>query len=134
MSDIPRFARIILHVGNLEKATQFYSDLLGIKGTPAGGGRVYFQCGSVIVAILDPSPGGVAPQPIPDIIYFTVQDIQSAFDRAEKLDCLDPQDVHGEPAGKIVQRPWGERSFYVVDPWKNGLCFIEEKTLYTGRR
>lgn len=28
--------------------------------------------------------------------------------------------------------PWGERSFYVEDPWKNPLCFVEEGTVYTG--
>jgi hypothetical protein len=31
-----------------------------------------------------------------------------------------------------VVRPWGERSFYVEDPWKNPLCFVEEGTVYTG--
>jgi hypothetical protein len=30
-----------------------------------------------------------------------------------------------------MQRPWGERSFYVVDPWGNDLCFCENGTLYT---
>jgi hypothetical protein len=33
----------------------------------------------------------------------------------------------------MVVRPWGERSFYVKDPWGNGLCFVDEKTLFTGR-
>ena len=36
------------------------------------------------------------------------------------------------PGGGIVVRPWGERSFYVEDPWKNPLCFVEEGTVYTG--
>jgi len=31
----------------------------------------------------------------------------------------------------VTKRPWGERSFYVVDPWGNDLCFVEEGTLYT---
>jgi hypothetical protein len=39
--------------------------------------------------------------------------------------------VHGEPAGDVVTRPWGERSFYVVDPWGNDTCFCADGTLYT---
>jgi hypothetical protein len=39
--------------------------------------------------------------------------------------------VHGEPAGEVKKRPWGERSFYVTDPWGNELCFVEDGTLYT---
>jgi len=35
------------------------------------------------------------------------------------------------PAGAVTTRPWGERSFYVVDPWGNDLCFCENGTLYT---
>ena len=46
------------------------------------------------------------------------------------LETLGPQ--HDAPGGGIVVRPWGERSFYVEDPWKNPLCFVEEGTVYTG--
>jgi hypothetical protein len=31
----------------------------------------------------------------------------------------------------VITRPWGERSFYIVDPWGNDLCFCENGTLYT---
>ena len=41
--------------------------------------------------------------------------------------------AHGESGGDIVVRPWGERSFYAADPFGNGLCFVDEKTLFTGR-
>jgi hypothetical protein len=51
--------------------------------------------------------------------------------RAAKLDALAPYKVHGQPAGAITKRPWGERSFYVVDRWGNGVCFVEDGTLYT---
>ena len=39
-------------------------------------------------------------------------------------------EVHGQPAAEPIARPWGERSFYVVDPWGNDLCFVAEDTLY----
>ena len=54
------------------------------------------------------------------------------FGGPEKLVLEDVPDLH-PGAGQIVVRPWGERSFYVEDPWSNGLCFVDEKTLFTGR-
>jgi hypothetical protein len=51
--------------------------------------------------------------------------------RAGALKALAPFKVHGEPASEVRKRPWGERSFYVTDPWGNELCFVEEGTLYT---
>jgi len=41
--------------------------------------------------------------------------------------------VHGAAAGDIVARPWGERSFYASDPFDNLLCFVDERTVFTGR-
>ena len=69
----------------------------------------------------------------PDYIYFAVSNLQDVFVRARELNCLSTEDVHGEKAGQIVKRPWGELSFYVDDPWGNGLCFVDEKTLFTGK-
>jgi predicted enzyme related to lactoylglutathione lyase len=133
-ADVPKLARIIVHVGDLDRGTQFYSTLLGTNGRAVGGGRVYFDCGPVIVAILDPTSGGAQARPLPDTVYFTVRDLEKVHERAGKLGCLDKSEVHGDPAGDIVVRPWGERSFYAVDPWGNALCFADEKTLFTGNR
>ena len=33
----------------------------------------------------------------------------------------------------MIVRPWGERSFYAFDPFGNGLCFVDETTVFTGR-
>ena len=65
-------------------------------------------------------------------LYFTVKDLESIFERATSLGSLSRESVHDAPGGGIVVRPWGERSFYVEDPWKNPLCFVEEGTVYTG--
>jgi hypothetical protein len=61
-----------------------------------------------------------------------VKNLEPAFERAKALGCLSREDVHDSPGGGIVVRPWGERSFYAEDPWKNPLCFVEEGTVYTG--
>jgi hypothetical protein len=31
----------------------------------------------------------------------------------------------------VIKRPWGEKSFYVVNPLGNDMCFVEDGTLYT---
>ena len=95
--------------------------------------RHYIDCGPVILALVDPTAGGEEANPLPDYIYFAVDDLEQVHTRARELGCLSTEDVHGDSAGEIVIRPWGERSFYVKDPWGNGLCFVDEKTLFTGR-
>jgi hypothetical protein len=72
------------------------------------------------------------PHPLPKALYFTVRDLEAAFERARALDCLSAESVHDAPGGGIVVRPWGERSFYAEDPWKNPLCFVEAGTVYGG--
>ena len=133
MTDIPVLFRVVLQVSDLDKAVDFYSTLLGIDGRRLRGSRAYFDCGSVILAILDPTPGDIEPTPNVDDVYFSVANLEEFHGRARELGCLSKEKVHDEPAGDIVTRPWGERSFYVEDPWSNGLCFVDEETLFTGK-
>ena len=127
----PKIFRITLEVSNLDESAAFYAKLLGIEGKRHPGSRHYFDCGGVILAVLDPTPGGLKPTPGAKSLYFAVEDLDSVHARAAELKALAPFKVHGEPAGEIVKRPWGERSFYVTDKWGNELCFVEEGTLYT---
>jgi uncharacterized glyoxalase superfamily protein PhnB len=82
---------------------------------------------------VDVGAGGRKAVPSPQSLYFSVGDVDDVFARAKQLGCLSKDDVHGEPAGEIRKRPWGERCFYAEDPFGNGLCFSDEKTLFTGR-
>jgi predicted enzyme related to lactoylglutathione lyase len=132
MAEAPRIFRLVLQVSDLDRAIDFYSKLLETQGRPIRGSRAYFDCGPVILAILDPTPGGIKPAPNADNIYFAVDDIEKVHARAQELGCLSRDNVHDENAGNIVKRPWGERSFYVEDPWGNSLCFVDDKTLFTG--
>ncbi len=126
--------RIILQVDDLDQAEQFYGKLLNDPGRRIPrASRHYIDCGPVILALVDPSADGKKAEPLPDYIYFAVNNLEQVHARATELDCLSTEDVHGSSAGQIVVRPWGERSFYVEDPWSNGLCFVDEKTLFTGR-
>jgi predicted enzyme related to lactoylglutathione lyase len=126
--------RVILQVDDLDKAADFYSKLLNDPGRRIPrASRHYVDCGPVILALVDQTAGGGKAKPLPDKIYFAVGDLEQVYTRARDLGCLSTEDVHGASAGEIVVRPWGERSFYVHDPWGNGLCFVDDKTLFTGR-
>ncbi|HLK66472.1 MAG TPA: VOC family protein [Bryobacteraceae bacterium] len=129
--DIPQFFRVNIEVAELPAAISFYTKLLGIEGRKQAGSRCYFNCGAVTLQVVDVSQAH-APHPAAKALYFTVRDLDAAFQRARELQCLSPEDVHDAPGGGIVVRPWGERSFYVEDPWKNPLCFVEEGTVYAG--
>jgi catechol 2,3-dioxygenase-like lactoylglutathione lyase family enzyme len=131
MTAAPKLFRIPLEVSDLEAATELYRDLFGIAGTRHPGARHYFDCDGVIVALLDVSQGGLTPTPGPKSLSFAVDDVEAIHERASQLGVLAPYQVHGEPAGEIRERPWGERSFYVVDPWGNDLCFCQDGTLFT---
>jgi len=117
----------------MDLAVKFYTKLLSIEGRSIRGVRHYFDCGPVIFALVNVTAGGIAAKPAPDYTYFSVNDLEAIFERARALDCLADKDVHGDPAGEIVTRPWGERCFYIEDPFGNPLCFVDSTTLFTGQ-
>ena len=122
-----RLYRVILPVTDIEAAAAFYRELLGEAGRRVSAGRHYFDCGGVILACFDPRADGddFDARPNPDHIYFAVDDVDATFERARRLDCreLEPQ---------VKLRPWGERSFYAKDPFDNPICFVDERTVFTG--
>jgi predicted enzyme related to lactoylglutathione lyase len=133
MSDVSSVFRLILHVSDMDRAAGFYSKLLATTGRRVAATRHYFDCGPVILALVNPEEGGGMPKTNPDYVYFSVKDLEAVHARARELGCLSGGEVHGESAGEIVIRPWRERSFYAYDPFGNGLCFVDERTIFTGR-
>jgi catechol 2,3-dioxygenase-like lactoylglutathione lyase family enzyme len=129
----PRLFRVILEVSNLDAAIGFYSALLGVPGIRVSQERHYFDCGPVILAIMSPEGGGGRARPAPQPVYLATPDLDALHTRARDLNRLSTEMVHGASAGEIVTRPWGERSFYAVDPDGNGLCFVDERTVFIGR-
>ena len=132
MADIPQFFRLNIEVGDLDRAAEFYGELLGIEGRRQAGSRVYFNCGPVTLQVVDVTAGGQEPHTAAKALYFTVNDLDAIFERAKALDCLSTESVHGTAAGEISVKPWSERSFYANDPWGNPLCFVEAGTIYAG--
>ena len=130
-TDVPQFFRLNIEVGDLNAAIAFYTKLLGVEGRKQAGSRCYFNCGAVTLQVLDVSSSR-EPHCAAKALYFTVNDLEPVYQRARELDCLSAETVHDAPGGGIVVRPWGERSFYCEDAWKNPLCFVEEGTVYAG--
>jgi catechol 2,3-dioxygenase-like lactoylglutathione lyase family enzyme len=132
----PRIFRILVSAKDLNESRRFYESLLGSRGRVVGGGRVYFDCGSVILGVLDRSTEGSRVRTRPaEAVYLATSDLEGLFRRAKRLRCLDRGLLHGDPnspLGSISVRPWGERSFYAEDPAGNPLCFVDAKTLFTG--
>ena len=124
-----RLFRINIEVGELQRATEFYSTLLALQGRPQRGSRVYFVAGPVALQVVQVEK----PHTAAKALYFAVSDLEAAFKRAKSLGCLSQEQVHDAPGGGIVVRPWGERSFYAEDPFGNPLCFVERGTEFTGR-
>ena len=120
--------RVILPVPDIEAAASFYARVLGMPGSRVSSGRHYFDCGGTILACYDALADGDPEEigPNPQYIYFSVDDLEAAHERANEAGCRELTDVE--------VRPWGERSFYAQDPFENPICFVDAETLFTGSR
>jgi uncharacterized glyoxalase superfamily protein PhnB len=119
--------RVILPVSGIDAAAAFYERVLGLKGQRVSSGRHYFECGGTILACYSPRDDGDAWDVAanPEHVYFAVSDLEAVFARCTEVGCLRVDTA-------IETQPWGERSFYVADPYGNKLCFVDETTAFTG--
>jgi catechol 2,3-dioxygenase-like lactoylglutathione lyase family enzyme len=134
MSGQASIFRVILPVSDIERAATFYARLLANEtGRRVSPYRHYFDCGAILLALVDPTPDGVTARANQEHLYFSVDDLEAVHGRAAELGCLSKTPVHGAPGGEIGVRPWRERSFYAEDPFGNPLCFVERGSEFTGR-
>ena len=125
-----RLYRVILPVDDIAFAEEFYSVLLGDSGSRVSSGRHYFDCGGTILACYDPEADGDGrgsgwKRHPNQYFYFAVGDLDALFARAQHLKFRAIDD-------RIAEMPWGERLFYGQDPFGNPICFVDERTLFTG--
>jgi len=128
----PRLFRVIIPVAEIERGAEFYSSLLEMPGERVSSDRHYFDCGGTILACAQPFDHATeqpiaeeAFRPNPDHIYLSVPDVDAM--RAHALG-VDGATVSSE----VEMQPWGERSFYVTDPFGNQLCFVAAGTEFTS--
>jgi len=129
-----RIFRVIMPVADIEHAARYYGSLLDQPGMRISSGRHYFDCGGVILALYDPRRDGDLSEVPPngEHVYFAVPDLEAVFARANAVGGVSTEIGDGKlPMGQIARRPWGERSFYMRDPFGNKLCFVDEQTLFT---
>ena len=133
---MPHLFRVLVPVSDIEAGTRFYSAVLGDSGTRVSPGRHYFDCGGTILACFDPQADGEGrvAKPNPESIYLSVRDLEQTYRSCRSAGAAlargSPPGVG--PLGEIASRPWGETSFYVVDPFGNDLCFVAEETVFRG--
>jgi len=132
----PKLFRVLLPVSEIERAVAFYRAVLQVEGVRVSNGRHYFDLGGTILACFDPRTDGdeYDARANPEYIYIAVTDLERTHDRCREAGAtFAAEDVHGAAAGEIATRPWGERSFYIRDPFDNPICFVDADTMFTGK-
>lgn len=122
--------RIIFPVNNIEKAAAFYSNIFEQPGQRVSPGRHYFDLEGTILALYDPvADGDEVRQPWVfhenQYIYIAVSDLPAIHQKF-----LTSESRYVDPT--IGTMPWGEKLFYATDPFGNPICFVDEKTVFTG--
>ncbi|KAA9151199.1 VOC family protein [Amycolatopsis acidicola] len=121
----PRLFRLAIPVDDIEAAVAFYGAAFGEPGERVWRNRHYFHCGEVVLAVVEPAEKDFRPPSEPRILYFAVDDLPAAHSRVR---AAGPGRIDEE----ITEQPWGERSFYVEDPFGTRLCFVDATSTYTG--
>lgn len=121
-----RVFRIAIPASRIERSRAFYEAVLALDADDTVPSRLYFHCGDVIVAVIDWETESGGPfHPTPDDLYFATDDLDGVHSRADTAGARD--------VSPIEVRPWGERSFYCLDPDGNRLCFVDDTTLFLGK-
>ena len=136
-SPVANLEKAILPTKSLGRSGAFFEELLGLEVDTFVPNRHFFYTDSCMLALVNPvehakqheiSPSGFAPNP--DCVYFGMADLEATYETAQKLRM---QPIPGDyPGAGIQTRPWGERSFYGLDPAGNPICFVDDQTLFTG--
>ena len=121
-----RVFRIAIPASQIDRSRLFYERVLALDADDTVPSRLYFLCGDVIMALIDWTVEGRGSfHATPDNLYFATEELDQIHVRALA--------AGARQVSPIETRPWGERSFYCLDPDGNRLCFVEETPLFLGR-
>lgn len=91
-TDIQRIGQIAINVHDVERATAFYRDVLGLKLLFTAGQLAFFDCGGVrLMLTLPSSPDYDHPS---SILYFKVDDIHAAYSRLKSFNVKMEDEPH----------------------------------------
>lgn len=122
-----RAFRLAVPCSDLAASTAFFEQILGIEADTTVPTRPYLHCGGFIVALIDTaveSHTGASVKPLPDDLYFSVDDLDATLARATEAGAT--------ITAAIADQPWGERSFYCTGPDGHPLCFVQDGTEFVG--
>jgi predicted enzyme related to lactoylglutathione lyase len=123
-------------VPDIDAAAKFYAAVFETPGERVSPGRHYFKAGDVVFACYSPNADGdgARPAPLENETYLAVADLEATYKRVLAAGAKPSKETnhHAGNLARIEKRPWGERSFYVSDPFGNPLCFVDERTVFTG--
>jgi catechol 2,3-dioxygenase-like lactoylglutathione lyase family enzyme len=113
-------------VADIDLSRRFYEQVLGLAVDATVPSRLYFHCGDVIVALIDWRVEGRGEfSPHTEHVYLATDELDAVRGRAVAAGARE--------VSTVEVRPWGERSFYCLDPDGNRLCFVDDTTLFLGR-
>lgn len=119
--------RVVLPVGDIERATAFYRALLGMPGTRVSNGQHSFNCEGTVLTVRDPRADGLRASDGPNhqLVYLAVDDLEHLHAHAFYVPggIVDPS---------IDTLASGERCFQIRDPFGNPLCFVDRATVLTS--
>ncbi len=101
-----------LHVADLQKALDFFTDILGFTVPFRQPGYAYIHRETVGFRLLQAEDGEVTPGHRRFAYYIDVRDVDALYAELKpKLDTLPPDDVHGP-----MDKPYGQRELLVLAP------------------
>jgi catechol 2,3-dioxygenase-like lactoylglutathione lyase family enzyme len=134
---IANLCKVILPTQSMGRAEAFFEELLELEADTFVPNRHFFRCDGCELALVNPREHATAHglaqpefRPNPELVYFAVPDLDESYERARKLRMRPLAD--DDVGWGIRRRPWGERSFYGVDPSGNPICFVDEATMFVG--
>ena len=136
---IANLCKVILPTTSLGRADAFFEEMLGLEVNTFVPNRHFLYCDSCELSLVNPIEHSKSHELAqkdfrsnPELVYFGVSDLDACYERAQKLRM---KPLHDDHVGEGIQvRPWGERSFYGLDPSGNPICFVDDQTLFTGSK
>ncbi len=98
-----------------------------MNGIQVSNGRHSFSCEETILACFDPKVDGddYEPKPNADHVYISVFNL-------DQVDSLIKDSAASYIEEFIKTQPLEEKSFYAKDPFGNPICFVDDRTVFSG--
>jgi len=90
---------ITFHVSNLENATKFYEETLGLEKKYGYSSYVGFECGGVEIGLAPKTTEGQQVSPVSPSVEFLVDDVEKVYGELKNKGVKFISELHEEPWG-----------------------------------